>query len=193
MSKRDSEARSADVDGDEGGRSEYFREYYSTNRGSINDKRKQRYHSDPAYRERVLESSRKYRDKNRVVPKIRMPRFANPMVKKTGDGGEIQLFSVGAFGAFLSRSVQAISHWEKGGVLPPTPYRDSRGHRHYTTAMMAVVKEVVGDRRRLFPVEGIYERIEAGWKELGVPVGAKSMKSALARTVVSEDDEAEAV
>lgn len=196
MSKADGES-GVEVD-PKGSRSDYFKEYYETNRSDINTKRMRRYHTDPEHKERVLKSSRRYRDKNRTAPKIRIPRFSTPMVKEAGDGNEIKLFSVGAFAVFLSRSVQAISHWEKGRVLPHTPYRDGRGHRHYTPNMMYVVKEVVGDRRRLFPVAGIFDRIEAGWKELGIPVGAKNMVEALAKTVVYEDDvqveeEAEAV
>lgn len=164
------------------GRRDYFQGYYEENRDGINRKRKRRYHSDPEYKESVLNSSQRYRDKHRTAPKIRLPRYSLPSVEKAGDGSEIKLFSVGAFATFLNRSVQAITHWEKGGVLPQTPYRDSRGHRFYTKEMMVVVRDVVGERRRLYPVEGINEKIRHGWVDLGVPMGAKTMEAALAKT-----------
>jgi len=164
------------------GRSEYFKDYYAENRDVINRKRKRRYHTDPDYKGSVLMASQKYRDRHRKPPKIRLPRYSSPMVEKAGDGGEVMLFSVGAFATFLTRSVQAITHWEKNSVLPETPYRDGRGHRFYTHPMMAKVKELVGDRRRLFPVAGIFEQIKAGWVELGVPMAASSMEEALKKT-----------
>lgn len=164
------------------GRSEYFRDYYESNRDDINRKRKRRYHTDPEYKKSVLMASQNYRDKHRSPPKIKLPRYSAPTVEETGDGGEVMLFSVGAFARFLTRSVQAITHWEKGGVLPPTPYRDDRGHRFYTRPMMDTVKTIVGDRRRLYPVAGIYDEISRGWVAAGVPMSAKTLKEALSKT-----------
>lgn len=170
----------------------YFGQYYEEHRDDINSKRKQRYHEDGEYRDRVLKASRNYRDRNRVSPRVRMPRFQTPLIRTAGDGGELILFSVGAFASHLSRSVQSINHWEgkpeKPGVLPKTPYRDDRGFRYYTPAMMAVVKEVVGGKRRLFPVDAATrDGIERAWRELGVPVGAESMEEAVRLTVTPQD------
>lgn len=172
----------------------YFDCYYAENKYDLNERRRRRYHSDPEYREKVLNMSKEYRDRKRQgqPPRARMPRHQAPLRAKTGDGGTIKLFSVGAFAVFLGRSVQSIKHWEKKpAVLPITPYRDSRDFRFYTKEMMEAVKEVVGTKRRLFPIDPqMYLDIKAAWEALGVPVGrvktgdkSKKLKLALAKTI----------
>jgi DNA-binding transcriptional MerR regulator len=163
---------------------DYYVEYYEANGDDINQKRRERYDNDPEYRDRVLMASQKYRDANRRPVTARRPRHAVPVAKDVGCGGQILLWSVGAFATYVRRSVQTISHWEEVGFLPRTPYCDSRGHRHYTKEMMVVVSEEVAEKRRLFPVdEEMRQRIEDGWRALGVPLGETGgMKKALAKT-----------
>lgn len=172
----------------------YFSKYYEENKGEINDKRKRRYEEDPDYKDRVLQSSRDYRKRKREEsgePKMKLPRYARPMTVGTGDGGEIDLFSIGAFAKLLGRNVQTINHWERALVLPPTPYRDDRGFRFYTIEMMRSVKNAVSHKRRLFPVdEGIRKTIESDWKDQGVPLKATTMKGALKRTTGGGGDDA---
>lgn len=175
----------------------YFAEYYEGNKNDINEKRRRKYADDPEYRDRVLKASRDYRDRQRKEPRVRMPRFQKPTTHRAGDGSEVQLFSVGAFAAYLSRSVQAINHWEKSGILPKTPYRNGRGFRCYTKAMMEIVRDQVGGKRRLFPVDpDMHEKIKAAWESQGVPVDCEAagkkrqMEKALAETtapLIEED------
>lgn len=165
----------------------YFDKYYEENKDKVNDTRRKKYANDEAYRDRVLQASRDYRKRQRDDgDRVRLPRYQKPVLMETGDGGTVQLFSVGAFASFLSRSVQAINHWEKATpqILPSTPYKDTRGFRYYTREMMEVVRDAVGSKRRLFPVDpNMRKNILSGWKDLGVPVHVKTMKSALAATV----------
>lgn len=170
-------------EGSEDDRSEYYKKYYKENRDDINAKRKARYHEDDEYRERVLSASQRYREANRMdSPRIKIPRYAQPLVKLKPSGERVKLFSVGAFARALKRSVQSISHWEAKGILPPTPYRDSRGHRYYTYGMIAVVREVIGDRSRVLQSYGFLDKIQARWEELGVPMDAETMEEAVSRT-----------
>jgi hypothetical protein len=178
----------------------YFERYYSEKHGEINEKRRKKYQNDSEYRDRVLKASRDYRERQRAEPRVRMPRFHKSMVGEIGGGGQIHLWSVGAFAAYLSRSVQSINHWEKTGILPKTPYRDVRGFRFYTPAMMNVVRDQVGTKRRLFPVDPqMYANIMAAWEAQGVPVDCeaqdprKQMKKALAATTSKEEPEEGAV
>lgn len=165
----------------------YFDEYYAKNKEKVNAERRRKYKENPEYRDRVLKASRDYRKRQRDdEDRVRLPRYQTPVVKDTGDGGAVQLFSVGAFASYLGRSVQAINHWEKSEILPPTPYRDGRGFRYYTRDMMEVVRQAVGTKRRLFPVdENMRTDILRLWKDLGVPVKAQSMEAALASTDTS--------
>jgi len=166
----------------------YFDEYYANNKEKVNSERRRKYAGDPEYRARVLKASRDYRKRQRDdEDRVRLPRYQTPTTREAGDGGKVQLFSVGAFAAYLGRSVQAINHWEKSEILPPTPYRDERGFRYYTQDMMETVSRAVGTKRRLFPVEeNMRADILRNWRELGVPVKAQSMAAALASTITKK-------
>jgi hypothetical protein len=88
------------------------------------------------------------------------------------NGVEVALYSIGAFAAYINRSVQSINHWESNGLLPRTPYRvGERGFRYYSAEMMEVVRRIVGNKRRLFPVDlAMGVEIREMWEALGVPV-----------------------
>ena len=172
----------------------YYQKYYEDNKDDINDKRRRRYESDEDYRSRVLKHSQTYRDKKRKEPGVRMPRYSQVKEYDTGDGGTIHLFSVGAFATFVQRSVQSISHWEKQGLIPKTPFRDSRGHRLYTRTMIESVKEEIGSKRRLFPADPeMATRVHAAWVDSGIPVGIEGdLDYVLAKTRgASEPDDLE--
>ncbi|MBW2168299.1 MAG: hypothetical protein JRG69_03390 [Deltaproteobacteria bacterium] len=171
-------------------RKEYYSDWYQANRRRISDKRKAAYQGDPEYKEKVLSQSAEHRERQRSAPRVKVPRHQVPKRYKTGDGGEVVLFSIGFFAMFISRSVQSINDWEKedekrGSILPRTPYiQGSRKFRFYTQAMMEAVKEMVGTKRRLYPVDPeMFTKIEAAWLESGVPVKCEDgMEAALKQT-----------
>lgn len=178
----------------------YFKTYYSEKKDEILKGRQDRYKSDPEYRDRVLKSSRDYRTRQRNEPRIKMPRHQRPLVLQNAEGKDVHLFSVGFFGVLLQRSVQALNHWERNGLMPPTPYRDTRGFRYFTRSMMVAVRDEVGTKKRLFPVDPtMCQRIRERWVASGVPmdeipVGTLgTLEEAVAKTVVTSAAEAEAV
>lgn len=150
----------------------YFKSWYDENKDELAAKRKQRYEDDPEYRQQVVDQSRKYRKGNRDAPRVRLPRHQVPKEHALPDGSVIKLYSVGAFALYVRRSVQSINHWQREGLLPMTPYRaGKRGFRLYTKEMMDVVREIVGDKRRIFPVDpNMGSRIKESWAGVGVPV-----------------------
>jgi len=166
-------------------RKEYYADWYQQNRDRISKKRKRSYSDDPDYREKVLSQSAEHRERQRSAPRVKVPRHQVPKRYKTGDGGEVVLYSIGFFAMFISRSVQSINEWERNGILPKTPYiQGTRRFRFYTQAMMEEVKEHVGTKRRLYPVDPeMYDKIVAAWEKSGVPVGCEDgMKVALEKT-----------
>lgn len=149
----------------------YFKGYYDEKKDLILDARKKRYAEDPAYREKVLAASRNYRKSQRTETRVKPRRYQKPISGTSADGTEVQLSSVGALAILLQRSVQAINHWQKRGLLPDTPYKDGRGFRFYTASMMEVIKEEIGSKRRLFPVNpDMPENIRQKWERSGVPM-----------------------
>lgn len=149
----------------------YFKGYYAENKAEILDARKKRYADDPVYRDKVLKSSQDYRKKQRKEQRVKTRRYQKPISETSADGTQVRLCSVGALAILLQRSVQALNHWAKRGLLPDTPYRDARGFRFYTTAMMEAIKDEVGAKRRLFPVDAeMPDKIRQKWAASGVPV-----------------------
>lgn len=160
---------------------EYYEGYYEEHKDDIAAKRKERYEKDPEYRKKVRERSRKYRERQRQArPRARIPKHSKSKTYKTGDGGEVELFSVGSFALGVGRSVQCINHWEREGILPKTPYRQKQGSddnprwfRFFTREMALAVRKVVGEKGRLEPPiipSKIRKKIERRWKKSGVPV-----------------------
>ena len=165
-------------------RKDYYSEWYQSNKKRIAEKRKTAYDEDPEYKEKVLAQSAESRERQRSVRRVKVPRHQVPRRYKTGDEGEVVLYSIGFFAMFISRSVQSINEWEKAGILPKTPYiQGSRKFRFYTQAMMDSVREMIGTKRRLYPVDpDMYKKIEDDWIRSGVPVNCTDFDSALAQT-----------
>lgn len=172
-------------------RKDYYAEWYQANKGRISKKRKRAYSEDPEYREKVLSQSAEHRERQRSAPRVKVPRHQVPKRYKTGDGGEIVLYSIGFFAMFITRSVQSINEWERNGILPRTPYvQGTRRFRFYTQAMMEAVKEHVGTKRRLYPVDPeMHDKIVAAWEASGVPVGCEDgFKTALEQTKTAQNE-----
>jgi len=153
-------------------RKSYYAKWYGQNKERISQKRKEAYAQDPEYREKVLSQSAQNRARRRRVPRVKVPRHQVPKKYKTGDGGHVVLYSIGFFSIFIGRSVQSITEWEKAGMLPKTPYiQGTRKFRFYTQRMMEVVRDIVGEKLRLYPVDPLmHEKITEAWRESGVPV-----------------------
>jgi hypothetical protein len=156
-----------------GDRTAYYKDWYEGHKGELSEKRKHSYDSDPAYRDKVLSQSARYREQQRAIPRLRVSRHHVPREYVAGDGGKIVLFSIGAMAIYIQRSVQSIGQWERSGVIPQTPYRaGKRGFRFYTREMMDAVKAAVGNKRRLYPVDqAMTDEIRRRWVTSGVPVG----------------------
>ena len=125
----------------------YYASWYSAHKTELADKRKQRYHSDPKYRQEVLDRSKKRyqtlrqkklseRAKNPEPPRTR---GRNKPQTKTVDGIEVDLFSVSEFADRVDRNVQTITKWEQDRVIPPPTWIDEYGRRWYSDDHMDIV------------------------------------------------------
>lgn len=162
----------------------YYEEWYEKNKDELAVRRKERYESDPDYRQRVLVASASYRERQRSISRVRIPRHQKPRFFQS-DGKMVPFFSIGAFAGYVNRAIQSINNWEKNGLLPRTPYRvGKRGFRYYSAGMMEVVRQIVGNKKRLFPVDtNMHTRIREGWEVLGVPVDCDGgIEVAIAKT-----------
>jgi len=152
---------------------DYYQRYYDANKNKLNDARRRRYERDSAYRQKVLEWSQNYREKKRderEPAEPRAPRFETPLEGKLRGNASIKLYSVGYVSKALGRSIQSLTHWERKGIIPPTPFKDARGFRYYTEPMIESIKSATCARRRQFPVDPrVMKRILQEWKAQGIP------------------------
>ncbi len=146
--------------------SDYFQRWYEKNGRTLNRERKAKYHSDPTYREKVLEQNRAARAKKRDearAARVHSGGNERTMVAKswktrpmelTLDSGEdvvVQGFTIGAVAAILGCSVQAIRLWERKGILPATDFRYQGRDRLYPWELIDEYQEILKRTGRLDP------------------------------------------
>ena len=159
-----------------------YQDWYDKNKDGLSQRRKDRYHTDPEYKERVLEQNKKYREKKRKEaaqiprPKVRVPRHRRPVIRTIllrGKPKTKELVHVGAFARIVGKSVPTIHQWERLGLLPRTPFYvngKSKRERLFTSEMIEVVKEAVETRDRKISSKDptFHDEIVKGWKKHGV-------------------------
>jgi DNA-binding transcriptional MerR regulator len=147
-----------------GDTSTYFQEWYRDNGGELNKSRRERYRTDPEYREKVLEQNREARKRRRKAAlKERKKRQEASTVRtsqpwksinvelKDENGNPVvtRMFSIGAVAGALDCSVQALRLWEKKKIIPETPYRYSKGDRLYTVEQIETYREILTQQGRI--------------------------------------------
>jgi len=116
--------------------------------GGWNALRKQRYASDPEYREKAKKWSREFKAKRRADRELRKARASKPAGPahswKTVDvevnGVLTPMFTLGVLPKVFGKALSTLRMWEAKGVLPETPYRSWRGDRLYTYDMIVSIR-----------------------------------------------------
>jgi len=162
-----------------------YRGWYEKNKEALSQRRKDRYHKDRDYREKVLEQNKDYRAKksqekpDQPKVKVRTPKHRKPVEMKVKIGGkmqEVNMVHVGAFARAIGRSVPTIHQWERVGLLPRTPFTlegKNKQERLYTAEMIGVVRTVLSTRGATISASDVRfrEEIIDGWNSIGVHVG----------------------
>lgn len=143
-----------------------FKNWYAQHGRSLNQSRRERYASDPEYRQRVLEANRESRQRKREdrIQQQDEERAAKKYNKKphpwkelslalqTDEGlAEGELYTIGALARLLGCSVQAIRLWEAAGVIAPPEVHNRKRDRLYTWAEMQVIYKVMVAQGRIEP------------------------------------------
>ena len=134
-------------------KSPYFQEWYDENREDLNARRRERYATDEAYREKVQKWNRDARARRRRVAE-KEDRKAKRAVKiqtsgqwKTVemevDGVKVPMFTIGALAKAIGKGISTIRVWERNGTLPETPYRSKKGDRLYTLEMVEAIQKAL--------------------------------------------------
>ena len=85
------------------------------------------------------------------------------------NGRPIEVYTISRIAHVLGKTVQALIHWEKHGLLPVTPIRSPSGVRHYTLEMVESVVEASLYRGHKLSLKDTTFRtqVEQAWDALG--------------------------
>jgi DNA-binding transcriptional MerR regulator len=132
-----------------------FTDWYKVNGGELNDSRRNRYSTDPAYREQVLEANRESRRKRRqaqlaerAIERETKQVKTGKLWKETVIDGQTYL-TIGALASALGRSKLGIRLLERSGVIPTTPHRNAQKERLYTPAQVVEIQASMAAQNRL--------------------------------------------
>jgi len=123
----------------------------------LNDTRRDRYKTDPAYRAQVLEANRKSRRKHREEQlKSRSLERKATKTKLERRWKEVEIdgkkyITIGALASYLGRSRLSVRQLEEKGVIEPTPHRNPQGERLYTPEQVSKIHSVLASKKMLEP------------------------------------------
>lgn len=143
----------------------YFQEWYDINGEALNTSRRDRYKSDPEYREKVLAQNRAARKKKRdaarqvraaqkeaqTVAPSKSWKTVDMEIQENGETKTVKMFTIGAVAAALDCSTIAIRLWASKGVIEETPHRYAKGDRLYTLEQIEAYKAKLTELGRIGP------------------------------------------
>lgn len=107
------------------------------------DKRRERYATDPDYRESIKESVRRRREETRGSDRKRSFNRDKVIVI---DGVGVRLLSSGKVASVLGISPRTLSQWEKKNIIPINRAKDAIGRRWYPASFVDFLMELIGFR-----------------------------------------------
>lgn len=155
----------------------YQREYYKKRREEIAQNRRQRYHTDPEYRAKVVEKARAQAAERSVHRKMnpKPHRRNKPMNEREqeividGEPRLVRLFAIGGLARVLNRTTQTIRKWETEQLIPLAMYRDDSGRRWYTEDQVALLGRMLEKHYKglmQFDKAAFKKELEQEWKAM---------------------------
>lgn len=139
----------------------YHKQYYDDNKQTISELRKIKYHTDPAYREKVKARARKHYRK-KLKPKDADDKIGYTV--KVVDG--VSLYSMKYALAIMKKSRDFLLSWESTGHIPNSTYTDARGWRLYTEYQITLLEMAIGKYdERVWNKEQVREFLTTNWEE----------------------------
>lgn len=127
--------------------------YYRKNRERVSEYKKQRYASNSAYRNKILQAGRKRKKRKKLsslaLPVEKIDHKSKPVtVIINGKELTIDMCSISVLASILYRTSVTIRSWERQGYFPEAMYRTQRGVRLYTVFQLKKISEIYIRLRR---------------------------------------------
>lgn len=125
-------------------------------------RRRERYATDPAYREAIKDGVRRRRSQQ---PASERKRSFNRDRIIMVDGKPVVLWSIGKSAKNIGISKQTLEKWEREGVIPKNRCTDEMSRRWYPSAYIEFIAE---QHRTRLPNERLISwssRVEDAWKQ----------------------------
>jgi len=128
----------------------YHRDYYEVHKHRIAKKKRERYRTDPDYRERLKQLSRESYRRRKIREGKKVYEFGEPtdvahnIVIKDG----MTYYSISYAAKIAEVSILTVRHWIKEGIIPE-PVRDttSRRWRWFTPTQILLLSKMKGYQR----------------------------------------------
>lgn len=151
-----------------------YQDWWKRNGEAVRQRRRNRYRSDPSFREKQRQWSKDYRQKRQEELGDREPAsrsYRRPIVVELlGEHGVERhvCWSVGVLAQEIGRGRRTIESWERKGLIPRTPIWWT-GIRYYTEGMIRGLIDVLSTRQAGLRVTDpmVYYEVLAAWKEVG--------------------------
>jgi len=107
--------------------SECNRTYYAINKEKINARKKERYATDPEYRNKIIKASK---ERSKRIERRSRKKRTNFKIFKIDVGGKevaVKMYSIVQLAKTMDRKPATIRMWERTGILPPAIYRTCDG------------------------------------------------------------------
>lgn len=111
-----------------------FRKWYEEHGDDLNAKRRDRYASDPEYREKAKAQARIARERRRA----RGGQVSETTVKRVIDGKEVELYRVSAAAEMIGKSPDTIRLWTRKGYVPG----EAGEHRLYSLKQVKLLQKL---------------------------------------------------
>ncbi|MBF0553209.1 MAG: hypothetical protein HQK96_01485 [Nitrospirae bacterium] len=148
-----------------GNSTEYNRKYAKEHRATILRKRKERYWTDPMYRETMVKRT----STRRILQRVDRPRLPISSLDKEvsrliiiGEK-EFKVYNKAAFARVLGVTRPTIDNWHRWGVLPIPKDVDALGRFWYREEYINIVDECLGKYKLKLRKEVLAERFKGAF------------------------------
>lgn len=107
-----------------------YKDWYQENKAALSAKRKERYNSDPEYRQAIIDRQRAQRASNPA-------RKSDGVIFKLVGGVDRRVYRIGDMSEMAGVPLDTLRSWERKGIMP----KPSVGgvHRYYTQSQIELV------------------------------------------------------